>query len=205
MVATPKLTAHAVHTTGWKAARVLVNRTDPSWVQRRNDAQSDSFSRDDRCLTWSRIPCSGLAFCIPRLPLGADSQYQHQIKFCNISIQCDIAAGTTPDHEVSQVLAGLPRDQRIAFKHIDCPNDVFKVGRSVRSLMRKEVLKNSIEIVPNLWREFNARHVYRASARGFGRTDSALDSRCSRWRRISFHGTVLPEVTIAAFRRSAVS
>ena len=36
-------TAHAVHTTGWKAAPVLVNRADPSWVPRKIDTKGDSF------------------------------------------------------------------------------------------------------------------------------------------------------------------
>ena len=46
--------------------------------------------------------------------------------------------------------------------------------------MRKDVFQDPIEIVSDLRCELDARHDYRASARGFGLTDLSLDSRCSR-------------------------
>jgi hypothetical protein len=46
--------------------------------------------------------------------------------------------------------------------------------------MRKDVFQNAIEIIPDLRCELDARHVYRASVRGFGRTIFLPVSRRSR-------------------------
>ncbi len=99
-----------------------------------------------------------LRCCVTRLLLAADGEYKHRVKFSNVSIQCDIAACTAPDHKFSKVRSDRPTDQRIALQHIDCSYDVFNVRWRVRHLMLKHMLQDAIEIVPDLWRELDARH-----------------------------------------------
>jgi hypothetical protein len=47
-------------------------------------------------------------------------------------------------------------------------------------VMRKEVFQNAIEVIRDLRRYLDARHVYRASVRGFGRAIFLPVSRRSR-------------------------
>jgi len=95
---------------------------------------------------------------VSRLLLTADGEHKYRIKFRNVSTQRDIATRTAPDHEFSKVPPGRPTDQRIGFQHIDGPYDVFNARRRVRSLILKELFQDAIEIIPDLWRELDARH-----------------------------------------------
>jgi len=56
-------TAHTVHTTGWKAAPLLVNRADPSWGPRKIDAKGDSYMHGVRCsLARSKLMAQATAY-----------------------------------------------------------------------------------------------------------------------------------------------
>ena len=72
LAATLKFTAHAVHTTGWKAAPVLVNRTDPSSGPYKIDVKKNSFGQYDTCLVihTRRAPTSTTSPgpCVTRRP-----------------------------------------------------------------------------------------------------------------------------------------
>lgn len=93
-----------------------------------------------------------------RFLLTADTDDKHRIKFCNVSIECDITACTAPHHQLSEIRPGRPTDQRIAFQHIDSPYDVSNMRWRIRRLMRNEMSQDAIEIIPDLWRELDARH-----------------------------------------------
>lgn len=112
------------------------------------------------CLKATRLSpsLSALRSCVTRLLLTADGEHKHRIKLCNISIQRDIATCTAPDHKFSEIRSRGPTDQRIAFQYIDCFYDVFNMRWRIGPLMRKEMFQDAIEIVPDLWRELDARH-----------------------------------------------
>ena len=113
---------------------------------------------DEHHSIWSSPFLSSLRSCVTRLLLTADGEHKHRIKFCNVSIQRDIAVCTAANHKFSKIHSRGTTDQWIAFQHIDCLYDVFNTRCCVHSLMRKEMFQDVIEIIPDLWCELDARH-----------------------------------------------
>src|SRR5450631_2779020 len=103
------------------------------------DANDRRLLADERHSTRLSPFVASLRSCVTRLLLTADGEHKHRIKFCNVSIECDIAACAAPDHQLPKVRSGKPTDQRIAFQHIECPYDVLNTRWRIRHLMRKEM------------------------------------------------------------------
>ena len=103
-------------------------------------------------------PTRQLRALVNRFLLAADGEHEYRIQLGNVAIQRDVTTFVAPDHELPQVRLGSPTDQRIAFQHIDGPDDVFDARRRVRSLVLNEMFQDAIEIIPDLRCEFDARH-----------------------------------------------
>ena len=88
--------------------------------------------------------------------------------------------GTAPDHQFPLAAFGRTADQRIRFEHADGLDDpVYSRGRILDPKLI-EVIKNPVEIIPNLGRQFDSGHGYFASLRAAGRFTALPATRPSR-------------------------
>jgi CxxC motif-containing protein len=62
------------------------------------------------------------------------------------------------DHQLCKVCSDRPTDQRIAFKHIECPDSVLDARLCIGDLMLKNMLQDAIEIISNFSRKLDASH-----------------------------------------------
>lgn len=104
------------------------------------------------------LELSRLRINVTRLFLAADGEHKHRVKFRHISVQRNIAAGTLSDHELPQVRSDRSTDQRIAFQHIDCTQDVVNARGRLLHLMLQQMFQDAIEIIADLRCELDARH-----------------------------------------------
>lgn len=87
---------------------------------------------------------------------------------------------TASDHQFPLAALGRATDQGVRFKHADGLDDLVYPRRGVLDLILIEVIENPVEILPNLGRQFDARHRYFASLRAVGRFTALPVTRPSR-------------------------
>lgn len=140
----------------------------------------------------------GLRLLVAGFLLRTHSQHEHEIKSRNIPIERDVALRTTADHELACISSNGSTDERVPLEHVDCFDDVLDASGGARRLMRDDVVEDAFEIIGDLRRELDARHVYFANFLALGGAAFFPAARRSRYSRISAQGIVLPDETISA-------
>ena len=84
---------------------------------------------------------------IASFPLSANRQHEHRVQLFDIAIEGDVAARPASDHEFPQVGACRASDERVAFEHVDCPDDVLYAGDGIRRFVLEQVPRYAVEVV----------------------------------------------------------
>ena len=118
--------------------------------------------------------------CVATLPLAAQGEHEHRVDLSNVPIQRNIAPCATTDYKLALVPAYRSSDQRILFEYRDRLNDLADSRRRVVSLVRREMIQDTLEVVSDFRRKFDPRHPQRASFLARGRTAAFAAMRSSR-------------------------
>lgn len=92
----------------------------------------------------------------PRLPLAAQREHKNRVNFLNISVERDITASATPDHQFSLIFRNGPSDKRVFFENVQRLDDFTNAREHIVNLKLRQMLKDTVEVVPDLGRQFDS-------------------------------------------------
>ncbi len=95
---------------------------------------------------------------ITRFALAPHGQNEHNIQLSHVSVEGHVAAGESANDQLPQVLGRRPANQRIVFQNVDRLDDVFEAPLRIRYFILLEMGKNAIEIISDLFGQFDTRH-----------------------------------------------
>lgn len=132
------------------------------------------------------------------LPLPTQGKHEHRVDFRHIPVQGDVAMRESSDDQRTGRSLDRPPDERVVFEHINGPDDALHASYRIFAIVLDKMVEDAFEIIDNLGRQLDSSHAQRASFLAAGRTARLPATRCSRKRRTSFQGTVLPDAATSA-------
>ncbi|CDY75408.1 hypothetical protein BGLT_04306 [Caballeronia glathei] len=138
-----------------------------------------------------------MAAPIAQLPLTANGRNKHGVQLRHKPIQCQVTAGTVRYDQLAHSAKAFswPSDQWTRLQYVERAHDIVNsLGRLVRGVL-EEKIKNSIEILANLWRQNQSRHFLT-----FGGTGPLPAARPRRYSRMSVHSIPMPVSSMLANR-----
>src|SRR4051794_4200409 len=95
---------------------------------------------------------------MPVLPLTAYRKYNDDVRACHVPIQRDVTTGVPSNYQFTLTPANRTADEGTVGQDLDRLDDLLKPRRRIRNLKRGHVLQKTVEIVKNVWRQFDVRH-----------------------------------------------
>lgn len=90
--------------------------------------------------------------------LRANRQDKYRIDGEDIAVERDIAVMIAPDDQLAHSPIDQPPDHRVRCQHINRVNDVVNSIMGIRCVMCTQMRKDTVEIVIDTRRKFNAGH-----------------------------------------------
>ena len=129
---------------------------------------------------WPNSEIPTLSSCIPRLPLAAQRKHEYRVNFRDVAIQGHVPPRAAPDHQLSLIVRNRSPDQGVLFEHRDRLNNFPDTRGHVVNIVLDKVIEDALEVIPDLWGQFDSRHPQRASFLATGRLAALPVRRSSR-------------------------